>query len=214
MSLWCWSRHWCCRASPPTRSRAQATATRCASRPTHALELAADIIRQVYALLCAAALSGLGCLPLYLLPLQNRFDQSGSVLRRLLSMAFGSVVADVFLHMLPEVSDWIALHTCRDPPCRCGRAADGKAGSRRACGSLPASCSSLCSRRQVAAILMVADARSWLAWSAAAATATVSTRPGTSPSLPMHSTTSRTAWRWPHRSASTSRRAAVPAAPD
>ena len=58
---------------------------------------------QAYAILCSLCLTALGCLPLYLLPLQHRYDQHGTMLRRLLCMAFGSVMADVFLHMLPEV---------------------------------------------------------------------------------------------------------------
>eukprot|EP00042_Codosiga_hollandica_P035922 m.270000 g.270000 ORF g.270000 m.270000 type:complete len:290 (-) comp54751_c0_seq9:112-981(-) len=59
---------------------------------------------QILALASSFVLVGLGCLPLWLLPLQNRLDQDGRLLRALLCLAVGSLLADVFLHILPEAS--------------------------------------------------------------------------------------------------------------
>ena len=49
-------------------------------------------------------LAGLGCLPLFILPIQSRFDTNGRLLRLLLCTALGGLLADVFLHILPEAS--------------------------------------------------------------------------------------------------------------
>ena len=62
------------------------------------------IALQSAALLSSLALAGLGCLPLFILPIQSRLDANGRLLRLLLCTALGGLLADVFLHILPEAS--------------------------------------------------------------------------------------------------------------
>ena len=62
---------------------------------------------QLLAIGCSLVLAVLGCVPLYLVPVQNRMDEHRALLRGLLCLAFGSVVANAFVHILPEVSSTV-----------------------------------------------------------------------------------------------------------